>query len=285
MCSSSKPDYPDPPVYPEPPAAPDMTPQFNLAIQNQQSQNEIASRQAGIAEKQLAIAEDRYQLSKEYRPLQERAMTDAARGRDPAQAEGKAHVDVMQRVTPMQEGLSRVFQGRRGMKADSPNTMAAREDLGAGLAGADATARIQAREGTTLANLQDKANAVSEGRGVPGQAVAGMSAASDTMASGSRTMQQAAQTYMGVLQSGATASYNASVAQWQYETSVMQTNYQYEVQVAEAEAAADRSFLSSTFGILGMVAGGVIGNMVAPGIGGWIGAGIGGQAGGYAGGY
>ncbi len=277
--TGTKPDYPDAPVYPAAPGAPDMGPQFGLAIKNQQAQNDIASRQAGIAEKQLAIAEDRYQLSKEYRPLQERAMQDAARGEDPAFAESKARTDVMQRVTPMHDGLSRTMQQGRGMKADSPNVIAAHENLGAGLAGAQAKAQIAARDKTNISNLQEKADAVSAGKGIPSQAVAGMSAASGTLASASQTMQQATATYMSVLQAGATASYQAEVSKWQYETEVMRINYEYAVREAEADAAANQALWSTAFGVGGMVAGGIIGNMIVPGVGGMVGAGFGSQAG------
>jgi hypothetical protein len=283
MGSSAKPNYPAPPVYPAPPAAPDMGPQFGLAIQNQQAQNEIALRQSGIAEKQLAIAEDRYGLSKEYRPLQERAMQDAARGRDPAPAEAVARNDVMQRVTPMHDGLSRAMQQGRGMKADSPNVVAAHEQLGAGLAGAQAKAQIDARDGATLANLQGKSDAVAAGKGIPGQAAQGMSAASGTLAAASQTMQQSTASYMDVLQAGSTASYQSAVSQWQYESSVMKMNYEYAVARANAEAESSQSLFSSAFGIMGMVAGGIIGNMILPGAGMLIGAGAGGQVGGMGG--
>ena len=282
MCNSSKPNYPDAPHYPSPPAAPDMGPTFELAIKNQGAQNEIASRQAGIAEGQMEIAEDRYGLSKEYRPVQEKALADAVRGQDPALEEGRARNSIMQRVTPLHEGLSSAAQTKRGMKADSPNVLADHEKLASGLAGSQAEAQVSSRLQTSLKNVAGKVDAVSAGKGIPGQAVRGMASASGAMADASKTINQANGTYMQALTSGAQANYQTAVAQWQYETGVMNMNFNYQVAMAEAEAQANQSMWSSGLGLLGMVAGGAIGFAIGGPAGGMFGAGLGGGTGGFA---
>lgn len=272
MGGSSKPHYPDPPQYPSPPAAPDMSRSFDLAIQNQEQQNAISARQAAIAEGQLAIAEDRYGLSKQYRPIQEKALKDAVRGDDPALEEAQTRNVVMQRVTPAHEGLSKAAQRLAGMKADSPNVLAGHEQLGAGLAGAQGNAQAEAAGRTRLGNVQKKLAAVKSGRGIPTEAVRGMSAASGVMGSAARISGQATQNFMQVLASGEQASYSAAVSQWQYETGVLQAQYQYDMQLAAEESGGGSGWLS------GALAGGMIGSYFGPvgaGFGAIVGAGIG----------
>ena len=272
MGGSSKPHFPDPPQYPSPPAAPDMSRSFELAVQNQEQQNAISARQAAIAEGQLAIAEDRYGLSKQYRPVQEKALKDAVRGEDPARDEAQARNSVMQRVTPAHEGLSKAAQRAAGMKADSPNVMAGHEQLGAGLAGAQGNAQAEASGRTRLGNVQKKLDAVGDARGIPSTAVRGMSAASTVMGSAARTSGAATQNFMQVLASGEQASYSAAVSQWQYETGVLQAQYQYDMQLAAAEAGGGSGWLS------GALAGGMIGSYFGF-VGMGVGAGVGGVAG------
>ena len=274
MGGSSHADYPDPPQYPSPPSAPDMSGSFELAIQNQEQQNAISERQAAIAEGQLAIAEDRYGLSREYRPVQEMALKDAVRGEDPARAESQVRNSVMQRVTPAHEGLSKAAQGQGGMKADSPNVLAGHEQIGSGLAGAQGNAQADAAGRTRLGNVQKKLDAVGAGRGIPSMAVRGMSSASGVMGSASQTAGQANRNYMQVLASGEQASYSAAVSQWQYETGVLQMQYQYDMQLAAAEDGGGSGWLS------GAISGGMIGGMYGGLWGAAAGAVVGGVAGG-----
>lgn len=259
-CSPNIPEAPTMPSYPEPA---DMTPMYQLQVQNQQFQNKVAAGQLGIAEGQLglakkqnAIAEDSFSRWKTgFMPVELEAIKDAKRGIDPAFYEAKARADSIQGATPAMNQAAK-SSVQRGSKVDSPATMSDIRGLQAGMAVDMGTKQYAAKKGVEDANRARKAQIVGLGAGIPSQVVQGYGTAAGVMAGASNTMGAAGnlvnrvnQSASGLYQGMAAGQDSVNMANWQNTTSAMMSEYQMQVQQAQAAAAAKNQAISAVASI------------------------------------
>ena len=238
------PDLPGTPTLGAPPAAADMSASYALQAKSMEYQTQIATQQTELAEKQAAIAKQMFgAYAKKIAPMSADLAEDALRGTDPAPYEARARNTQMQQLTPALKSTAAGLNAQ-GVDPSSPKAVAAGKGVASAIGQAAGTAQYQARKKVSDVDHARQLQTYGLGANIPAQTVAGYGTAAGIIGRAGVPVANAYTGLSNAYASQAQGQYALDTQMWNYQNSLIMSDYNQQVALANAQASANGQIFS-----------------------------------------